>query len=339
MDSGDDLVGHGTAVASIIAANNDDGFGMAGFGGATRVISFRDDLLSDESIAIATTKLVSLGVRIINISAGGRRVSSPLLQDAVQKAIAAGVLVVGSAGNDGLDVVSYPASNLQPPGGGLSYGLAVGATNFDGTRAAFSNQGTHLSLVAPGNYTGGCYGVLAGALADRARLGRLVLPDVPRRRRRALHVRGGNLVLRAGSLRRGGARLGGRAAAQELRGRGDPQAKRPPSLVRLEPVPRLGLARRRRRARGRDRKVERRRAQHQGLRLRPRRRARNGRVTARGSVAWADAVPPDTPTTVSCAASVNGSPLHVVEQSLVAGALKCAGRRHPASTGRPRPAR
>jgi subtilisin family serine protease len=39
----DDGTGHGTAVASLIAANGDDGFGMAGFGGASHVISFRVD--------------------------------------------------------------------------------------------------------------------------------------------------------------------------------------------------------------------------------------------------------------------------------------------------------
>ena len=36
---GNDDFGHGTAVASVIAATVDDGFGMAGFGGATHVIT------------------------------------------------------------------------------------------------------------------------------------------------------------------------------------------------------------------------------------------------------------------------------------------------------------
>ena len=324
VDSGDDLVGHGTAVASIIAANNDDGFGMAGFGGATRVISFRDDILSDESIAIAATKLVSLGVRIINISAGGRRASSPLLQDAVQKAITAGVLVVGSAGNDGLDVVSYPASNLQPPGGGLSYGLAVGATNFDGTRAAFSNQGTHLSLVAPGNYLGGCYGVLLALSPIAHDWDGSCYPTFP-----------GD----------GGARYtyaaGTSFSAPEVSGAAALVWAAAPLLKNFEVA-----------------EILKRSAHHPSsgtwntslgwgvLDVAAALEDATGRssadvlsitdfafdrgagaqrhVTARGRVAWADSVPPDTATTVSCAASVNGSPLHVVEQTLVAGALRCA---------------
>src|SRR5690349_10460223 len=39
--SGNDDYGHGTAVASLIAAGNSDGFGMAGFGGAAHVIGIQ----------------------------------------------------------------------------------------------------------------------------------------------------------------------------------------------------------------------------------------------------------------------------------------------------------
>src|SRR5262249_6823406 len=157
---GDDTMGHGTAVASLIGANNDDGFGMAGFGGSTHIISFKDDLLSDTSVAIGIDKLTSLGVRVINLSLGGRLPTAPVLADAVKKSLLAGVLIVAAAGNDFQQTVSYPAYDLQPPGGGQSYGLAVGASNFDDTRANFSNQGTHLSMVAPGNYLQLCTGVL-----------------------------------------------------------------------------------------------------------------------------------------------------------------------------------
>jgi len=158
-NGGDDVAGHGTAVASLIAANVDDGFGMAGFGGATHVIAFRDDFLNDPSIAIAITKLVSLGTRIINMSIGGATPDTPILVDALHKAAAEGVLIVASSGNSA-GFVSYPAADLQPVGGGRSFGLAVGASNVGGTLAGFSNSGQHLSLVAPGDYSGMCSGVL-----------------------------------------------------------------------------------------------------------------------------------------------------------------------------------
>ena len=132
---------------------------MAGFGGATHVISFRVDYLTDPAVAVALTKLVSLGVRIINLSIGGDTPDTPILVDAVHKAAAAGVLLVAASGNNH-GFVSYPAADLQPPSGQRSYGLAVGASNLSGTVADFSNSGEHLSLVAPGDHSGGCSGVL-----------------------------------------------------------------------------------------------------------------------------------------------------------------------------------
>jgi subtilisin family serine protease len=158
-EGGFDTAGHGTAVASLIAANVNDGFGMAGFGGAAHVIAFRDDSLTDVSISIALTKLVSLGCRIINLSIAGHTPDSPLLVDALHKAAADGVLLVASAGNYA-GFVSYPAADLQPGGGERSFGLAIGASNLSGGLASFSSSGKHLSLLAPGDYYGKCSGVL-----------------------------------------------------------------------------------------------------------------------------------------------------------------------------------
>ncbi len=155
---GDDEMGHGTAVASLIAANVDDGFGMAGFGGATHVIAVRADVqgfFTDTRVAIGIMKLDSLGVRIINMSLGGPYPSEPILVDAIHKAAADGILLVAATGNEH-EHVAYPAADLQPSGGGRSYGLAVGASDVDGRLADFSNSGKHMSLVAPGNSSGSC---------------------------------------------------------------------------------------------------------------------------------------------------------------------------------------
>ena len=78
---GNDDVGHGTAVASLIAANVDDGFGMAGFGGATHLIAVRagsQGVFYDTSVAVALAKLDALGVRIVNLSLGGKYPSRPI---------------------------------------------------------------------------------------------------------------------------------------------------------------------------------------------------------------------------------------------------------------------
>jgi hypothetical protein len=159
---GNDDYGHGTAVASLIAATIDDGFGMAGFGGKSHVIAVHagtGGFFFDTSVAIALAKLDALGVRIVNMSLGGKTPSEPVLVDAIHKASADGMLLVASAGNDG-GSVDWPAADLQPSDGSRSYGLSIGATTVNGQRAVFSNWGKHLSLVAPGDYGGLCTGLL-----------------------------------------------------------------------------------------------------------------------------------------------------------------------------------
>lgn len=153
-----DLDGHGTAVASLLAATPDDGVGMAGYGGAARVVSYRVRDLNYTQVAAGVTELVNRGVRVINLSFGSASIPA-VLRDAITDAMSRGVLVVAAVGNSG-GAVSQPAGMLQPAGGGDSGGLAVGASNRDGSRAAFSNVG-NVSLLAPGSLTDrDCRGVL-----------------------------------------------------------------------------------------------------------------------------------------------------------------------------------
>jgi subtilisin family serine protease len=156
---GNDYVGHGTAVASLIAAN---GFGMAGFGGATHVIAIRVPKMTAVAVAAALLKLDSLGARIVNMSFGSPAPERPIVLAAMRKVEADGILLVAAAGNSS-DAVAHPAADLQPPDGVESTGLAVGASDVDGNLAFFSNSGENLSLLAPGSYSGTCSGVLVAA--------------------------------------------------------------------------------------------------------------------------------------------------------------------------------
>jgi subtilisin family serine protease len=150
---------HGTAVASLIAANVGDGFGMAGFGGASHLITVHEWAFTDVSTAAALMKLDSLGVRIVNMSFGGDALETPIMLDAIHKAAVDGMLLVAAAGNSS-HAVAHPAADLQPAGGVQSYGLAVGASDTHGNLAFFSNEGANLSLLAPGGDGDPCSGVL-----------------------------------------------------------------------------------------------------------------------------------------------------------------------------------
>ncbi len=67
-NSAADVLGHGTFVSSIIAARNDDGFGMAGFCGACRLAVYKAVPVNDVQVAEGIRTLTDAHVRIINLS-------------------------------------------------------------------------------------------------------------------------------------------------------------------------------------------------------------------------------------------------------------------------------
>ena len=152
-----DRNGHGTFVSSLAAGSVTNGEGIAGFGGDAHLLVIQaggaDGSFTDVDEAAAIVYAVDHGAKIINLSLGGVE-SSATERRAVEYAASHGVLLVAAIGNEYEDgnPLEYPAALLQAPGsrgiGGL--GLSVGASTQRGTRAPFSNTGSHLSLVAPG---------------------------------------------------------------------------------------------------------------------------------------------------------------------------------------------
>jgi hypothetical protein len=150
---------HGLWTAGIIGAIGNDGAGAAGVAWSVKIRPVRvlgitgDGTNFDIAQGIlyaaglpatgADTALVQAPSRaqIINMSLGGP-FASATLQSAVNAAIAAGSLIVASAGNDGLDIGAYPAAF---PGV-----MAVSAVGEDGALATYSNGGTFISVAAPG---------------------------------------------------------------------------------------------------------------------------------------------------------------------------------------------
>jgi serine protease len=158
-----DVIGHGTFVSSLIASRNDDGFGLAGFCGACRLAVYKASPLTDVQVAEGIRTLTDAHVRIINLSIV---LNSPsqAVTDALTYATNAGVLVVAATGNEGASTIDFPASSIQQPNGAASAGLAVGASDRNGTRATFSNSGAQLSLLAPGTFNSSCTMGILGAI-------------------------------------------------------------------------------------------------------------------------------------------------------------------------------
>jgi len=159
-----DRNGHGTFVASLAGGRSRRNRGFAGFGGAARLLIVKvsnSTSFSDVDVAAGIVYAVRHHARIINLSVAGRA-PSIVEKAALEYAASRGVLVVAAAGNDALagDPPEYPAALLQPVGsngnGGL--GISVGASDSAGARAGFSEYGSFVSLVAPGESVFGARG-------------------------------------------------------------------------------------------------------------------------------------------------------------------------------------
>ena len=121
---------HGTWVAGVIAAEKND-FLTQGVAFDAQILALRTDdpgscadvdgcTFSDSTIASAVDYAVAQGARIINISLGGPDPNLPVLNAAISAAVAAGVIIVVSAGNEG-------DASLGPEGSSKSYIDSVGA--------------------------------------------------------------------------------------------------------------------------------------------------------------------------------------------------------------------
>lgn len=136
--------GHGSSVASLIAANN-DGEGITGINTNVDIYSYRvlgDDNQAPVSRVIeAIYMAIEQKVNIINMSFGLSEYSEALEQ-AVHDAQKAGILIIAAAGNTGEGGVQYPAA--------LDDVMAVGAVNKDGIVEEYSAKGKEIEIVAPG---------------------------------------------------------------------------------------------------------------------------------------------------------------------------------------------
>jgi subtilisin family serine protease len=147
--SGSPIHGHGTAVAAIIAARPGE-FPIVGVAPGVELMDVRfldsaNKFSSSDwrTFVKAIDYAVDNGADIINLSIYANGRPPAYFADALRRAVSRGVIIVGTAGNEGGSEVMYP--------GRYPYVYAVSATTEDDLLAGFSNYGPEVSFCAPGD--------------------------------------------------------------------------------------------------------------------------------------------------------------------------------------------
>lgn len=145
-----DTTGHGTFIAGTIAAQVNNGLGIAGIAPNVTIVPLRCFSSKTSSLDIVVEAIYAAineyNCQIINLSLGTTQ-DSKMLKDAIDLAEQKGVVVVAAAGNDGTktsvtDRVVYPA--------GYDSVISVGATDYQGELGYFSQKNDKVFLAAPG---------------------------------------------------------------------------------------------------------------------------------------------------------------------------------------------
>lgn len=139
--------GHGTHVAGIAAGLGNDVTGVAGvaYGANIKILPVKvcgPSGCPSSAIVNGIKYAADNGAVAINLSLGGR-FGSTSEQQALQYALGKNSLPLCATGNDGSPrSISYPAKFPEC--------VAVGATDWNDTRASYSNAGNEIDISAPG---------------------------------------------------------------------------------------------------------------------------------------------------------------------------------------------
>jgi serine protease len=136
--------GHGTHICGTIAQTTNNSYGTAGLAFESSIMPIK--MLDHAGNGYASDSLdgiywaVDNGADIINISYGGTTYLNSE-HEAVQYAVNNGLVVVAATGNDN-GSIRYPAAYPES--------IAVGSVGQSKTRSSFSNFGSQIDVVAPG---------------------------------------------------------------------------------------------------------------------------------------------------------------------------------------------
>lgn len=167
----EDENGHGTHTAGIVGACSNNGVGVIGIAPDTTIIPIRvlnaAGSGTADQLVRGINKAVASGAHVINMSIGFSLAGAPAtggalgffgfwpeIDEAIDNAVAAGVVVVASAGNDTSPICGYPA---------IAYNvICVGSTDPNDVQSwysAFPNKDDDEDLTGPGMVAPGGRGV------------------------------------------------------------------------------------------------------------------------------------------------------------------------------------
>lgn len=144
-DTGDEN-GHGTFVAGVIAAQTDNGVGIAGIADGVEIVPLKAfapgvETLVSHVVSAITDAYDVYDCDILNMSWGVMG-DDPAIKDAIDYAADAGVILIAAVGNDGTSALYYPAAYENV--------IGVGAVGSNKSIASFSQYNNSVEIVAPG---------------------------------------------------------------------------------------------------------------------------------------------------------------------------------------------
>ena len=159
---------HGSHVGGTIAADSNNGVGVAGVSWKSRLLPVRvlgrcggytsditDGMLWAAGISVAGVPDNPTPAKVLNMSLGGRSPCGRTYQDVIRKVRAKGATVVVAAGNSNLDAAGFSPASCD----GV---VTVASNKRDGGRAYYSNYGAKVDVTAPGGETSNTFnGVLS----------------------------------------------------------------------------------------------------------------------------------------------------------------------------------
>ena len=151
---------HGTHVAGTIAANANNGLGVAGIAYNAKIVPARvlgrcggytsdiaDAMVWASGGTVTGVPVNANKARVLNLSLGGTGACDTTTQNAINSARSRGAVVVVAAGNSNTNAVNANPANCA----GV---ITVAATNRAGGKASYSNYGTNVTIAAPGGDNG-----------------------------------------------------------------------------------------------------------------------------------------------------------------------------------------